>query len=158
MNRAALALVLLQSSWMACGRPAHTGLLPGFESHVGVDAARRLVVDENHSWDVVEESLGRGSALKCVRVRVSPFTDLAVRGELELHFFNDQLESTWFFPSNPTLYRARLASERRLRFDAANELHLPPNTLVWIAEDHRGRAYVAWEDKWLAAQRRRATS
>lgn len=74
-----------------------------------------------------------------------------------LTFFNDQLDSTTFFPKDMTRYLSDLQTQRSLRLSNAVEQRVAPGTRVYTGVNATGQAYVTWEDGALVDERRRAT-
>jgi hypothetical protein len=75
-----------------------------------------------------------------------------VQGRLVLHFYNDRLMRTQFFPQKMDEYRAALARGDSINFNDQQESFIDPATKVWIGKDANGAVYVGWVDKNLKAE------
>lgn len=65
-----------------------------------------------------------------------------MQGTLRLEFLNDELMATWFYPKDPTRYRASLGPQ-----DGRDEF-----ATMSHGADYLKREYVLWEDVRLRKQ------
>ncbi len=105
------------------------------------------------SWEVVEDShLGandRRPRFDIYTVCLKGFVHLGQEGELSLHFFNDRLMESRFFPNDVDAFLAALANAG-VDLRKQSEATAPPHTRLWTAMDYEKRKYVGWEDVRLA--------
>jgi hypothetical protein len=70
------------------------------------------------------------------------------KGELELTFYNDQLMTARFFPTE--VVSAQAAFEHSQKFTiVSGQSELPPMTRIWVGKDENQRGYIGWTDKKL---------
>jgi hypothetical protein len=157
-------IAILMAVWggLACSNrdPGPTALIGEHASRIDPGAAKRQFVGEG-DWRVLDDwrrdpREGRSPA-HILRVWIEPYTDLGHRGGLMLSFFNDQLDSTTFFPSEMTSYLSDLQARRGLKLPKGVEQKIAPGTRVYTGVNLTQQAYVAWEDGALVDQRRTAT-
>lgn len=121
-------------------------LIDQITSYQRIDAVRRRF--ESTSWKVIEDNPGPTDGRPPFRIyvaEVAPYSDHGQSGVLRLHFFNDRLMGTWFFPSDPIKYIEEL-KKAGLNFNEAGEADIAQYTRVRVASDYSGKRYVAWED------------
>jgi len=160
-----IGIVILSASCVGCARSADESfasvpaqremLLGGLKSYSAPEEVRTAMAALK--WQVLEDSGGspRDSrpAFHVLTLVVSPFKDHGCVGELRLEFFNRRLMSTWFYPEDPSAYRAAVQP-----FPATGvvggELR-SPRLRVWSASDYRKRVYFAWCDERLLREQER---
>jgi hypothetical protein len=112
----------------------------------------------NQNWTVIEDNTSSKNDLRpkyhFYAVTISHYKHLDEDGELILHFFNDRLESTWFFPENYSNYTSKLQKEAGLTVSSSGTL-IPPFTEIITTADYRNRKYVRWSDNRLQKQHNR---
>jgi hypothetical protein len=85
------------------------------------------------------------------RLGVASFEHLGMTGELNLVFFNDRLESVWFFPEDVTAYTSTLKRRGVTIVDNLEDAH-GGLLYVTINQNPEGRQYVNWSDRRLVKQ------
>ena len=73
------------------------------------------------------------------------YRHLQTDGELVLHYFNDRLTSTRFYPSEEDAYLEELKNNG-IDLMEENKLDLSEYTRVWKYKDFQNKFYVGWED------------
>jgi len=154
---------------LGCDTSKTTILLGEIRSGLSPEDARRTVSASEDKWKVIENShLPPGDKrprFDILQVEVPEFTDCGVKGVLALHFFNGRLTSTWFYPSDLSMYLQCLES-RHIHFDPKGpmtqternlgatiaEVRVSHRTRVWLFRDYRNHDYVGWEDIKLIAE------
>lgn len=146
-------------------------LITGFQSY-SRSASVRMSMRGKYGWNIIRaENLpanDKRPPFGTLSVSVEGFSHLGESGELQISFFNDRLEGTWFYPDDATAYLEKLNASGiavgdtdSLLVSEASEtpkmrtVPAPPHGLVVIATDYRGKLYVAWVDKRLQAERSR---
>jgi hypothetical protein len=81
-----------------------------------------------------------------------PYFHRGVQGRLVLHFFNDRLMRTQFYPQDIDAYESALFAQESVNFNDQKESFISPATKVWIGKDEKGAKYVGWVDKNLKAE------
>lgn len=103
-------------------------------------------------WKVVEESAPTPSDKRPpfhqYVVIVAGYSHLGQSGELKLHFFNDRLMASRFFPRNPEGYLEALRKSQGIDL-TTTEASVPPHTRVWVSSEHDGQRYIGWADTQL---------
>jgi hypothetical protein len=134
-----------------------TPLITGFESYATAEQIKEQAL-VGLEWSVMEISSlppgDRRPPFNMLTLSVPSFSHQQHTGELRLHFFNNRLESTCFYPSDPAAYVQALRQAAILT-DDANEGSARPFTYIWVETDYRGKVYVGWTDRRLQAQSNR---
>jgi len=74
------------------------------------------------------------------------------RGDLALSFFNDRLESTWFYPEDFEGFANSLDLDRSA-LESRQGVMKKPFTRMWIYTDFQQKPYIGWEDVRLSQQK-----
>lgn len=153
-----LALILLIGSiLLGCGQPHNfterasqpSALIADFSSYASADDVKSVLKDTSIS--VEEDSqLDPGDQRPPFNILVwsISFEHLNQPGKLHLHFFNDRLMSTWFYPDDMKSY-LRALDRSGVALDRDGHCEQPPFTEIWKSTDFKNRGYVGWEDKRL---------
>jgi hypothetical protein len=147
-----------------------TVLVGDIPSGISPAEVRRTLNVLSDNWKVIEDShLPAGDKrprFDILQVEIADFSDCGVKGILGLHFFNDRLTGTSFYPSDLAGYLRCLESrgihfapkktlskmERALGAARHPEVRVSGHTRVWLFRDYKGRDYVGWEDMKLSAE------
>ena len=131
-------------------------LLANFESYLSPAEARARLPPNLVTVVSEESSLKAGDPrprFDFLVLSVHGYTHLGFRGELVLHFFNDRLMSTWFYPDSYQAYVDALRSSGvNITGDSRS---LGRHTEAWTSKDYRRRFYVAWHDRRLSKENER---
>lgn len=129
-----------------------TKLIDGLESHQTVDQVRSRVLVTPKEWKIIENSrlnpADKRPRFHILTVSVQNYIHLDVAGQLILHFFNDRLASTVFFPDDFPKYKANLEQRENIKFDKLY-IYIPPRTKMWVGKDSKGQDCIGWEDSAL---------
>ena len=74
------------------------------------------------------------------------------QGKLRLSFFNDRLQSTWFYPENFEGLVNSLHFDRSV-LESGQGVMKKPFTRIWIYTDFQQKPYIGWEDVRLSQQK-----
>lgn len=158
------APVVVLCSWAllssACGRQERTPtsneseprspLLGDFVSFESPAEVRKKLGPAILPWKVVEESTSASSdkrpPFRQYVVVVEGFSHLRHPGVLKLHFFNDRLMESRFFPKDPDEYLRALSRYQGIDLTATTKASVPPHTRVWASSEHDGQRYIGWAD------------
>lgn len=151
-----LATLLLLQSCMFSRESA--SLIDGFHSYQSVQDCRQLFKPPL-IWEVVEDQEVVASKLRqqfnILTVSIKHYSSFGIEGELVLHFYNDQLMSTWFYPSNCTEYFQNVEKVKGVTIEPGCKIAIGPHTTLRCAEDYMNRTYIAWEDDRLIKEQRK---
>jgi hypothetical protein len=144
----------------ACSRTSFTSvqlatpLIEGFQSYMPIVDVQSALKSRGATWETIEDSHlpsgDRRPQFDIFTISVSGYRCLGHTGEVQLHFFNNRLTSTWFFPDDPTSFTRTL--ESTMKAAIRPEATVPPFTRVWTHKNYQDRIYVAWEDIRLAKE------
>ncbi len=126
--------------------------LPSYSSFAEVKELLKLPDDQ---VDVLSDRKSRQTSRRpqfnTFRIKVKNLEIVGYKGDLVLTFFNDRLESTWFYPeefegfvNNNNLDRSTLES--------GEGIMKKPFTRMWINTDLQQKLYIGWEDVRLSQQ------
>ncbi|HEY3130806.1 MAG TPA: hypothetical protein VGL91_15225 [Acidobacteriota bacterium] len=142
-------------------RPQNTRLIGELESYQSIDQVRSRLLTTPKDWKIIQDSrpdpAKEDPRVGVITISLQNYKHLGVPGELILHFFNNRLVSTVFFPTDFPAYKAGLEERERIKFDQV-EIFRRPRTRIWIGKDSRKRDCIGWEDtalrneidQWLA--------
>lgn len=151
------AVLLIALTLLGCGQtPSFTdrasessALIADFSSYASVDDVTNLL--KNASVTVVEDSqLDPGDQRPpfSILVWAIPFEHMNQPGELHLHFFNDRLMSTSFYPDQMKSYLNAL-NDSGITLDHEGRCKMKPYTDIWKSTNFNNRGFVCWEDERL---------
>ena len=128
MTLVGLVLLLASIGGGCSARPEPVKLIDGLESHLGIEEVRNVLKPSEGDWIVVEDS---GLDKRDIRpsfdvlvVSVKNYSHLGFSGGLVLHFFNNKLVSTWFYPSNLEKYKDAFKKHFRAEFRPYTEINI----------------------------------
>ena len=157
MNR--LCLVLSVFIFFGCAgkdeKPA--SLIDGISSHTNFDGVKNQLKLRPGDWLVLEDysaNSDRRPRYDILSISVKNYSHLGVDGELIMHFFNDRLSRTVFYPSDFKRYEDALEKNVLSKFGMALEVE---NGAVrrWKGKDFKNRNHVGWEHIGLAEEQHR---
>ena len=167
-----LLLIRIVLAFSACdSRPSETFLeqtdepvilMGEFVSYSSIEDIR-MTHQFGDNWEVVEDSKHASSEgrppFNDYRVRVSSYQHFNCEGELKLEFFNNRLQSVWFYPNDIDAYLGKLnevgVSVSKGVPSILDDWVSWQHTSVWSSVDFQNRRYVIWEDKRLTQQMHR---
>src|SRR5205823_280275 len=133
-----------------------TPLIEGFQSYTPIADVQSALKSRGATWATIEDSHlpsgDRRPPFNILTISVSGYSYLGHTGELQFHFFNNRLTSTWFFPDIPASFTTTL--ESAMKTAIRPEATVPPFTRVWTHKNYQDRTYFAWEDTRLAKEQR----
>jgi PIN domain nuclease of toxin-antitoxin system len=131
-----------------------TPLIDTFHSYTSIADVQTALRSSGVTWATIEDSHlppgDRRPPFDILAISVSHYPYLGHTGELQLHFFNNRLMSTWFFPDDPASFTAALEAAMKIRMRP--EASVPPFTRIWTRKNYQDRIYVAWEDTRLSKE------
>src|SRR2546425_4996674 len=142
-------------------RSQSTRLIDELESYQSIDQVRSRLLTTPKDWKIIQDSrpdpAKKDPRVGVIIISLQNYNHLGVPGELILHFFNDRLVSTVFFPSDFPGYKAGLEQREGIKFDNL-EITRRPRTRIWVGKDSKKRDCIGWEDtalrneidQWLA--------
>ena len=151
-----IVAVFLVLALTSCGSPAAPGaktrapteLIDGLQSYTS-PSSLRASFPGTVDWRVIEDSKLPSDDPRPrfdILVVSVPWKYSGYSGELHLHFVNELLDATWFYPDEPE------------DFFRSTPLELPSNisrrTRIYRGTSYDGREYIAWEDTALAEEQR----
>ena len=154
-TRVAAVLVLVLAS-AACSKkdkpdPKPSELMSPLESYQSVKDVQGDLKIKGDAWEVIEDRKPLVSdtrpLFQTYTVALPTYFHRGVQGRLVLHFYNDRLMRTQFYPQDMDAYRSALEREDKLTFDDQQETFIDPATKVWVGKDDKGAKYVGWVDK-----------
>ena len=80
------------------------------------------------------------------------FSHLGCDGELVLLYFNNRLQSTWFYSNDINEYLAHLKENGVPQIAEKDKFPISQYARMWWHKDFRDRPYVAWEDVRLSEE------
>jgi len=125
-------------------------LIDGMKSYQSIDTVKQAIEHAGYSWEVITDvkldEKDRRPPFSFYQVRIKGYNHLGQSGSLDLTFFNNRLEETWFYPDHVSLYLQVLKKRKNIDLIKQEEVSISLNTRVWKHEDYRGLMYIAWED------------
>ena len=85
-------------------------------------------------------------------VNILNYEHLGFKGELYVHFFNDRLSSTLFYPEKHKEYLKALDNMLSIELSKGESIEIRPNVLLYFESDAKGRNYISWVDTRLAKE------
>ena len=153
---AVLVLVLSSAACSKENKPKPSKLMSPLESYESVNDVQGELKVKADAWEVIEDRKPLVSdtrpLFQTYTVALPTYFHRGVQGRLVLHFYNDRLMRTQFYPQDIDAYRSALEREDKLTFDDQQETFIDPATKVWIGKDDKGAKYVGWVDKNLKAE------
>jgi len=130
--------------------PTPSPLVSGLNSYLSYQEARNRLGVGTSGWEIVEDSKtdkeDRRPPYHLLVIGSRIFADLDEVGEIRLYFFNDRLMSVVFSPREPERYLRKLAIQRGIDLVGAQEVKIPPATLITRVKPLSGRIFLRFED------------
>jgi hypothetical protein len=130
-----------------------TELIDGFQSYQSIEKVKQFLESKSISWEVIEDSKLRDDdkrpPFNIYTVSIKNYNYLGCSGELLLHFFNNRLMSTVFYPKDIEGFLDTLKRIKKISFENGHEATISPYTKVTTYTDFKGHKYVGWVDSLL---------
>lgn len=105
------------------------------------------VLDDSHT-----PQTSRRPQFKIFTIKIENFEIAGYRGDFALSFFNDRLESTWFYPEDFEGFVNSLDLDRSA-LESRQGVMKKPFTRIGINTDFQKKSYIEWKDMRLNEQK-----
>lgn len=154
VNLAALFLIALVLLGCNERQPTPVELVFGLKSYSSIEEVKSRITQEGGNWGVVENNSLNAQDVRpkyeYIRVETNIFSDADHHGKTLLSFYNGRLMSVWFYADDWASYKKYLEEKRNIVINGNTWDSISGNVHSWIATDHAGKYYIAWEDIPLA--------
>jgi hypothetical protein len=100
-------------------------------------------------WEVVEDNKlsidDPRPTFHVYLIECKDYFDLGIKGDLRLKFYNNQLMSTVFYPSDLSTYLKRLEYVRAININE-NKKIIRNGCETYYGKDYKGKHYISWHD------------
>lgn len=127
-----------------------TELVFGLKSYSPIEELKSRIAQKGGSWDVIESSSLNAQDVRpeyeYIRIETDIFSDAGHHGKTLLSFYNGRLMSVWFYADDWESYKKYLEEKKNIPINDNTWNIISGNLHSWIATDHTGKYYIAWED------------